>query len=71
MPYELLTIAANDANGLKNNIKEILRLPSECYECLRMLTNLLANVTNVPMNDANVLPMLPLPCNFLTNDENI
>ena len=32
----------------------MLRLPCECYECLRMLTNGLANVTNVIMNDANV-----------------
>ena len=63
MPYELLTIVVNDANGLKNNIK--------CCECLRMLTNMLANVTNVLMNDVNVLPMLTLPCHFLTNDANI
>ena len=43
----------------------MLRLPSECYECLRMLTDGLANVTNVLMNDANVLSTLPLFCHFL------
>ena len=49
----------------------MLRLPCECYECLRMLTKGLANVTNVLMNDANTLPTLALPCHFLTNDSNI
>ena len=66
MPYEWLTIIANDANRFNNNSKQMLRLPCECYECLRMLTNELANVTNVLMNDA-----LPLPCHFFTNDANI
>ena len=34
---------------------------------------MLANVTNVLMNDANILPTLPLPYHFLTisNDANI
>ena len=43
---------------MNNIIKKMLRLPCECYECLRMLTTGLANVTNVYallMNDANVL----------------
>ena len=43
----------------------------ECYECLRMLTNGLENVTNVLMNDTNVLPTLPLSCHFLTSNANI
>ena len=60
MPYEL---------GLRV-------ISNECYdclanECLRMLTNGLANVTNVVMNDANDLPTLPLPCHFLANDATI
>ena len=42
MPYESLTIVANGANGLNNNIKQMLRLPCECFEWLRMLTNGLA-----------------------------
>ena len=46
MPYELLTIVANGANGLKNKY----------CDCL---ANGLANVLNVLMNDANVLPTLP------------
>ena len=50
MSYELLTIVANGAKGLKNNIKQMLRLPCQCYECLRMLTNGLANVTNVNLS---------------------
>ena len=58
MPYELLTIVANGANDLKN-------------KCLRVPTNRLENVTNVLMNDTNVLPTLPLSCNFLTNNANI
>ena len=49
----------------------MLRLPCECYECLRMLTNVLENVTNLLMNDTNVLPTLPLSCHFLTNNANI
>ena len=36
-----------------------------------MLTNGLANVTTVLVNDANVLPTLPLSCHFLTNYANI
>ena len=40
----------------------MLQLPCESYECLRMLTNGLANVTNALMNDANVLPTFPLSC---------
>ena len=36
-----------------------------------MLTNGLENVTNVLMNDTNVLPTLPLSCHFLTNNANI
>ena len=55
MPYELLTMVANGANGLKNNIKYMLGLPCECYQCLRMLTNGLANVTNLLMNDAMLI----------------
>ena len=49
----------------------MLRLPCECYECLRMLTNGLANVITVLMDDANVLQTLPLSCHFLTNYGNI
>ena len=44
----------------------MLRLPCECYECLRMLTNGLAKVANGLLNDASVLPTLSLPCHFLT-----
>ena len=47
----------------------MLRLPCECYECLRVLTDGLENVTNVLMNYTNVLPTLPLSCNFLTNND--
>ena len=51
MPYELLTIVANGANGLKN----------KCCDCFAnvmdaCIINGLANVTNVLMNDAKVLP---------------
>ena len=71
MPYELLTIAANGANKLTNNIQEMMRLPCECYEYLRILTNGIANATHVLMNDADVLSTLPLPCHFLTDGANI
>ena len=39
-------------------------MSNKCCDCL-------ANVTNVLMNDANVLPTLPVPCHFLSNDANI
>ena len=49
----------------------MLRLLCKCYECLRLLTNGLANVRNLLMNDTKVLPTLSLPRHFSTNDANI
>ena len=40
-------------------------IASECYECLRILTNRLTNVNNALRNVTNVLPSLPMSCLFL------